>query len=78
MLVYYHAVMRVVLVFVSGLVLGAALLFVGVGLMGGWYTYFILPLSECQRGYGNAVTAEVVPHQPNPCHFRRPRWDFSS
>jgi len=66
--------MRVLAVFLLGVVVGAVVLFSAVQLSGGWYTYFILTPEECRREYGNAVTAEVVPHQPNPCHFRRPRW----
>ena len=66
--------MRTRLAFLTGAFVGAALLFVYVQLSGGWYTYFILPPEQCRREEGNSVTAEVVPHQPNPCHFRRLRW----
>lgn len=68
--------MRTAIVFIGGMLLGAFLLFAIVQVGGGWYTYFILTPEECRRDFGNAITAEVVPHQPNPCHFRRPRWHF--
>ena len=64
--------MRLLAAFAGGLILGAALLFVAVTTTGGWYTYETLPRTWCETsGAGNL---EVVPHQPNPCHFRRPRF----
>lgn len=71
--------MRTLAVLVIGIALGCALTFATVQISGGWYTYRIIPIKECQdaAGYGlGTLRDEVVPHQPNPCHFRRPRWDF--
>jgi hypothetical protein len=65
--------MRTVVAFLAGMIVGAAMLWITVVLTGGWYTYVILPAYECQDP---RTTAEVVPHQPNPCHFRRPRWQI--
>jgi hypothetical protein len=63
--------MRAIGVFLAGLVLGAALLFVVIQIAGGWYTYSTMPKDLCEA---MPPQAEVVPHQPNPCNFRRPRW----
>lgn len=63
--------MRVVAAFAAGVILGALLLFAGVEVVGGWYTYVTLSKSECESF---RLTAEVVPHQPNPCHYRYRRW----
>lgn len=41
--------------------------------VGSRYTYFTIPEDRCRRVQ---VHAEVVPNQPNPCHFREPRWSF--
>lgn len=74
---YYGALVRVITVFVIGAILGSVLTFATVQISGGWYTYTIVPIKECQdaEGYGlGRLRDEVVPNQPNPCHFRRPRW----
>ena len=68
--------MRVAIGFGAGVILGILLTFAVVQVSGGWYTYFILSPDDCAQQNGNAVTAEVVPNQPNPCHFRRPRWQL--
>lgn len=65
--------MRVGTAFAFGLIVGVLLLFVGVQVAGGWYTYVTLTRAECES---MPRQTEVVPHQPNPCHFRYPRWDF--
>lgn len=63
--------MRALMMFLAGLLAGAILT---AGVMGIQpYSYFTLPPDECRL---IRQTAEVVPHQPNPCHFRRPRWDW--
>lgn len=56
-----------------GILLGVIGTVAVVDLRGGWYTYFTIPLDRCQNAQ---IRAEVVPHQPNPCHFREPRWSF--
>lgn len=71
--------MRKISVLVAGITLGVVLTFATVQITGGWYTYTVIPTKECQdaEGYGRATLRdEVVPGQPNPCHFRRPRWQI--
>lgn len=65
--------MRTLAIFLAGLVLGIVLTFSGVNLTGGWYTYFTIPEDECRY---TRVAAEVTPGQPNPCNYRRPRWQL--
>ncbi len=65
--------MRKLLVFLAGLAAGVILTVVVMDVGVQRYAYFTLPPDECHL---IRQTAEVVPHQPNPCHFRRPRWDF--
>lgn len=59
--------------FVIGLIMGVALTLVVVQASGGWYTYVTLNRYACAE---LPLSAEIVPHQPNPCHYRYPRWDF--
>lgn len=66
--------MRTVGVLIVGIALGVALTLGYIRAEGGRYSYFILAPDDCHALNGNAVTAEVVPNQPNPCHFRRPRY----
>lgn len=35
------------------------------------YEYVTIPVDRCQSVQ---MHAEVVPNQPNPCHFRTRRW----
>lgn len=57
---------------ILGVVLGVLGTLAAVEISGGWYTYFTLPAGQCQRA--DVGGAQVVPNQPNPCHFREPRW----
>jgi hypothetical protein len=68
----YAGDMKTVAVLVAGVALGVILTFGAVDLSGGWYTYHTLPTDECHGWPPSGI--EVVPNQPNPCHFRRPRW----
>lgn len=54
-----------------GLMLGVVLTLSVVMLSGGWYEYRTMTADLCQA---MPMQAEVVPNQPNPCNFRRPRW----
>lgn len=65
--------MRMLVIFAAGLVVGAVLVFAAAHVAGGWYTYVTLTRAECET---MPRAAEVVPHQPNPCHYRYPRWDI--
>lgn len=67
---------RTALTLIVGIAVGVAVTVGYVQVAGGWYTYSILTPEECRREHGNTITAEVVPHQPNPCHFRRLRWQL--
>lgn len=62
-----------VLALLAGILLGVAGTLAVVEVSGGRYVYFTLPSDRCQSVQ---VHAEVVPNQPNPCHFREPRWSF--
>lgn len=66
--------LRMVVVFVAGAIAGAIMLFVVIELAGGWYTYGTLSRGACETMM--PARAQIVPHQPNPCHYRLPRWDF--
>lgn len=64
--------MRTVAVLILGMILGAVLLFAITEVAISRYSYFTVSKSECEAI--PPTGAQVVPHQPNPCHFRRPRW----
>lgn len=65
--------MRALAIFVAGMAAGMVLLLVAVQVTGGWYTYVTQPKGMCDSA---PLRAEVVPHQPNPCHYRYPRWEW--
>jgi hypothetical protein len=64
--------MRTLSILLIGAAMGATVMFAGLDLVGKRYAYFTVPRYECEGA--PPMSAEVVPHQPNPCHFRRPRW----
>lgn len=64
---------RVMVGLAVGIALGALLTLGAIEAAGGRYRYFTMPDEQCRR---IQMYTEVVPHQPNPCHFREPRWSF--
>jgi hypothetical protein len=64
---------RTLTIFSTGILMGVLLTLLYVELQGGWYEYFTLPADRCQVAQTHA---EVVPNQPNPCHFRYRRWSL--
>lgn len=66
---------RTLITLLVGIAIGMASMIALVEITGGWYTYFTLPPERCQRASG-VDGAQVVPHQPNPCHFRERRWSL--
>lgn len=65
--------MRTLAVLVIGLVLGVVLAVGAIEINGGRYVYRTFDEYECAESRSGW---EVVPHQPNRCHFRRPRWQL--
>lgn len=65
---------RTLVALLVGIVIGVVGTFTAVEISGGWYTYFTLPAGRCERA--NVGDAQVVPNQPNPCHFRERRWSL--
>lgn len=63
--------MRTLAILAAGAMLGALLTLATIELRGGWYVYKTVPSDECRV---MPPSGEVVPHQPNPCHVRYPRW----
>ena len=70
--------MCLLLAMTFGVLLGVAVTFGGMTLSSNWYTYRTIDaLSSGQCIETIPPGAEIVPHQPNPCHYRRPRWSLS-
>ena len=65
-----------------GWLLGIGTGLIGLALAGGWYEYDWHGPGACEREKAVALSTgwEVVPYQPDPCYFRRPRFrlDLSS
>ncbi len=60
-----------------GWLIGAGSFWSFATLSGGWYDYGILAEPICHvDSYPSHPLgrAEIVPNQPNPCHFRTPRF----
>lgn len=68
---------RTLAAFLIGTAIGAALTIGYLDISGRWFTYRTLSASDCRYPEEIiGVSYHVVPHQPNPCHFRRPRWNL--
>lgn len=63
--------LRTLAILLIGVVIGVAATLTAIEVSGGRYEYTTIPLERCQRIQS---ASEVVPNQPNPCHFRTPRW----
>lgn len=55
----------------AGALLGVILIMGYVQVSGGWYIYTTQDKWNCEV---QPLALEIVPNQPNPCHYRRPRW----
>lgn len=64
---------RTLVALLVGIIIGVVGTLATVELRGGWYEYFTLPDDIC---HSRRIGSEVVPNQPNPCHFRQPRWSL--
>lgn len=64
---------RTLALLLFGIVIGVAVTLSSIEISGGRYEYFTLPDDIC---HARQIHSEVVPNQPNPCHFRTPRWSF--
>lgn len=69
----------ILLAFLLGVLVGSGLLWAGVEISGGWYTYAIWDRARCynedaRRASIGATT--VAPGQPHPCLFRTPRFQL--
>jgi hypothetical protein len=62
---------RAIIAAIIGLVVGIVVTLATIEISGGRYEYFTMPLERCQN---TQIRDEVVPNQPNPCHFRTARW----
>jgi hypothetical protein len=62
---------RTVIAVIIGLVVGIVMTLAAIEFGGSRYEYFTIPTERCQS---TQIKAEVVPSQPNPCHFRTARW----
>lgn len=76
---YDARVMRYVLLLLAGATFGILMTVLAIQISGGWYVYQTIPSTRYGECYDPIPGgAEIVPHQPNPCHYRRPRWRLGS